>query len=164
VALFSWLITLGVLPVGKDAYATTLSRSGGTTYIVKKETYTLDEENNFIWVEEEEVFKAVIEKKSFASGKMKNIYKISYPCRSPWLESSHHKVQMLIAGLSYAAKSFYNIGNEDGSAPTKSQNLSHLKEELLHQMVASQCVERFCEAAKKSICSKHIIFHSYTLE
>ncbi|KAJ2923160.1 hypothetical protein H1R20_g13934, partial [Candolleomyces eurysporus] len=80
-----------VLPAGKNAYATTLSRSGGTTYIVKRGTYAADKDNSFIWVEEEEVLKAVVEKNSFASGKMKNSYK------------------MLIAGISYAAKSFYNI-------------------------------------------------------
>ncbi|RXW20278.1 hypothetical protein EST38_g5572 [Candolleomyces aberdarensis] len=128
-----------VSAAGKEAYSTTLSRSGGATYSVRKGTYVLDERNDFMFVEDEETLSPIVEKKSFASGKMKNAYK------------------MLISGTSYAAKCFYNIGDEDGNTATKEENLAHLKEELLRQVVARQCIERFRAAARKYICNVKIM-------
>jgi hypothetical protein len=85
------MIPLGVPAAGKNAY-TTLSRSEGSVYVVKKATYILDEKNNLMWVEDDEPLSITIEKKSFASGKMKNAFKVWFVSISSSHRSlTHHR-------------------------------------------------------------------------
>lgn len=57
---------------------------------------------------------------------------------------------MTINGIAHAAKRFFDIGDGFGDRVSKEDNLMHLKDELVRQILALQCIERFMDLAKKS--------------
>ena len=66
---------------------------------------------------------------------------------------------MSINGSAHAAKCFYDVGNDFGGPVSKEENLNHLKDELIRQILASGCVQRFMDFAKENKVSVYSEFH-----
>ncbi|EAU82716.1 atypical/Alpha protein kinase [Coprinopsis cinerea okayama7 len=127
-----------IIPSGRNAYVTRLgvAQSTGIVHIVLKGYWTWVEDSA-VWVEEQEPFKVVVDKESFASGVTKKA------------------VKMYIDKKKYAAKYFYDI---DGSgAVSHKDNLVHLKDELLRGHILEVAAEKFVKSARHAKISTYDI-------
>ncbi|KAF8995312.1 kinase-like domain-containing protein [Cyathus striatus] len=102
-------------------------------FTVKKLTVSLDgPSGEAIWDESTETFTVLVDKIKFSSRKTKNAFKLRFTHSSTY----------------YAAKSFYDVGYY--SAPSKEENLQHLKEELIRQLTIREVVSEFSRVAKNN--------------
>lgn len=67
----------GVASAGRDIYLTTVSRTPGTVQTVYKAGFTVGEDNELIWAQQDTTMQVVIEPNPFASGLTKHAYKVS---------------------------------------------------------------------------------------
>ncbi|KAF8985791.1 kinase-like domain-containing protein [Cyathus striatus] len=90
-----------------------------------------------IWNESVESITILIDKVSFSSGKAKNAYKLRFTHSSTY----------------YAAKTFFETGSF--STPSSEENLQHLKEELVRQLVIKDAISDFSKVAEQANIAVH---------
>ncbi|KAF8983258.1 kinase-like domain-containing protein [Cyathus striatus] len=90
-----------------------------------------------IWNKFVESITILIDKVSFSSGKAKNTYKLRFTHSSTY----------------YAAKTFFETGSF--STPSSEENLQHLKEELVRQLVIKDAISDFSKVAEQANIAVH---------
>ncbi|PPR05260.1 hypothetical protein CVT24_008286 [Panaeolus cyanescens] len=130
---------------GRNVYKSVVHPTTATSHNVIKGCFIRSEADDtgatsFLWTEDEEPQKVVVEKREFASGTTKKAYK------------------MLLDQRFYAAKRYFNVGDDETGHVSKEDNLTHLKDELLRQFVASDSIQRFLDSAKKFRISVYSMF------